>query len=145
MSGKITEFLVEEDSTVTVGQDLLKMEPGDEGGDEPAQSKPEGGARSEPQNAEEGNKDQAAPAAGKEKGASEETHKKQEEKAPGMKSSEEEKPAPRTEERTPEPKQEQKPAPTPKKGEKPASQPKAKEETPKIGKTVGSRNETRVS
>jgi 2-oxoglutarate dehydrogenase E2 component (dihydrolipoamide succinyltransferase) len=132
MSGKITEFLVEEDTTVSVGQDLLKIEPGEDGGDEPPPAKPEGGARSEPKDAEEGKKDQAAPAAGKEKGASEDTHRKQDEKAPKMKSSEEEKPAPRTQEKQPAPKKEEKPAP------------KEKEEEPKQDKVVGSRNETRV-
>ena len=142
MSGKITEFLVEEDSTVQVGQDLLKMEPGEEealGDDAPPKTKPEGGARSEPKDLEEGNKSQAAPAAGKEKGATEDTHQKQEEKAPGMKSSEEEKPAPRKEEQasTPSPKKEDKPP-----ASKPA--PKEKEEKPIMDKSVGSRNETRV-
>ena len=139
MSGKITEFLVEEDTTVSVGQDLLKIEPGDDGSpamsDEPAKSKPEGGARSEPKDLEEGNKDRAAPEAGKEKGANEDTHRKHQEKAPGMDKSEKQEPAPRKEEKAPEHKKEDKPAPAP----------KEKEEKPKLERTAGSRNESRVS
>lgn len=138
MSGKITEFLVEEDTTVSVGQDLLKIEPGDDGSpamsDEPAKSKPEGGARSEPKDLEEGNKDRAAPEAGKEKGANEDTHRKHQEKAPGMDKSEKQEPAPRKEEKAPEHKKEDKPAPAP----------KEKEEKPKLERTAGSRNESRV-
>lgn len=119
VSGTITELLAEEESTVTVGQDLLKIEPG-EGGAESSESKPQ--AKSEPKNAEEGNKDEAAPAAGKEKGAGEETLAKHEEKAPKLDKAEAEKPAPKKEEK-PAPKQE----PQPEKA------------------VVGSRNETRVS
>ncbi|OWT42220.1 2-oxoglutarate dehydrogenase E2 component (dihydrolipoamide succinyltransferase) [Cryptococcus neoformans] len=118
VSGTITELLAEEESTVTVGQDLLKIEPG-EGGAESSESKPQ--AKSEPKNAEEGNKDEAAPAAGKEKGAGEETLAKHEEKAPKLDKAEAEKPAPKKEEK-PAPKQE----PQPEKA------------------VVGSRNETRV-
>ena len=132
MSGKITEFLVEEEDTVSVGQDLLRIEPG-EGGeaakDEAPKTAPEGGARSEPKNPEEGNKDDPAPASHKEKGAGEETLKKQNEKAPALESSKEEKPAPKKE------------SPAPKKEEK--SAPKGNEESG--AKTVGSRGETRVS
>ena len=124
MAGKIVEFLVEEDSTVSVGQDLLKIEPGEGGGDA-SDSQPSGAAKSEPKEPEEGNKDQAAPEAAKEKGAPEDTHKKQEERAPGLS----DKPAP-------------KPAPAPKKEDKPA--PKDKEEQPVAQKSVGSRHETRV-
>ena len=138
MAGKITEFLVEEDSTVSVGQDLLKMEPGEGGGDA-SDSQPSGAARSEAKNAEDGNKDQAAPAAASEKGASEDTHKKQEEKAPNMSSSEQEKPAPRTDEKQGTGEQPAAPAPSPKKEEK------APKQAPKPEKAVGSRNETRVS
>lgn len=135
MSGKIIEFLVEEDSTVSVGQDLLKMEPGEGGGaDEgqpgPEASKPEGAAKSEPKDKEEGKRDEAAPAAGKEKGASEEVHKEQSEKAPNMKDAVEEKPAPKKET----------PAPKPSGGKKD----KGSDEVPAVGKSSGSRNETRV-
>lgn len=134
MSGKIVELLVEEDSTVTVGQDLLRIEPG-EGGtpekDEAPKTKPEGGARSEPKDLEEGNKDDPAPEAKKEKGASKEAHKKQEEVAPKLKDSEAEKPAPKKEEKA---------APPAPKQEKPA--PKKEEASPE--KSVGTRNETRV-
>lgn len=135
MSGKITEFLVEEDSTVSVGQDLLKMEPGEGGGEEPGPeaSKPEGAAKSEPKDKEEGKREEAAPAAGKEKGAGEQVHKEQSEKAPNMKGAEAEKP------------------PAPKKDEgkskpAPAKKDKASDEAPSTatGKSSGSRNETRV-
>lgn len=118
VSGTITELLAEEESTVTVGQDLLKIEPG-EGGAQSSEPKPQ--AKSEPKNAEEGNKDEAAPAAGKEKGAGEEALAKHEEKAPKLDKAEAEKPAPKKQEK-PSPKQE-----------------------PQPEKAVGSRNETRVS
>lgn len=117
VSGTITELLAEEDSTVTVGQDLLKIEPG-EGGAQSSESKPQ--AKSEPKNAEEGNKDEAAPAAKKEKGAGEETHAKHEEKAPKLDKSEAEKPAPKKQEKS------------------------APKQEPQPEKTAGSRNETRV-
>ena len=134
MSGKIVELLVEEDSTVTVGQDLLRIEPG-EGGtpekDEAPKAAPEGGARSEPKNLEEGNKDDHAPEAKKSKGASEEAHKKQQEVAPKLESSEEEKPAPKKEDKPAAPKKEDKPA--------------AKKEETNPAKSIGTRNETRVS
>jgi len=134
MSGKIVELLVEEDSTVTVGQDLLRIEPG-EGGtpekDEAPKAAPEGGARSEPKNPEEGNKDDPAPASHKEKGAGEGALKKQSEKAPGLESSKQEKPAPKKESSAPAPKKEEK------------SAPKGKEESG--AKAVGTRGETRVS
>ncbi|KIR32297.1 2-oxoglutarate dehydrogenase E2 component (dihydrolipoamide succinyltransferase) [Cryptococcus deuterogattii MMRL2647] len=116
VSGTITELLAEEDSTVTVGQDLLKIEPG-EGGAQSSESKPQ--AKSEPKNAEEGNKDEAAPAAKKEKGAGEETLAKHEEKAPKLDKSEAEKPAPKKEKSVP-------------------------KQEPQPEKTAGSRNETRV-
>lgn len=137
MSGKITELLVEEDSTVSVGQDLLRIEPGEgasTSGDEPPKAKPEGGARSEPKDLEEGNKDTAAPEAAKEKGADRETKQKQDEKAPGAPAAPKQEPAPRKE------KSESAP---PKKQEKPKA---AKEDsTPVVAKAPGSRNETRVS
>ncbi|WVQ70305.1 uncharacterized protein L199_008531 [Kwoniella botswanensis] len=137
MAGKIVELLAEEDSTVTVGQDLFKIEPGEGGGEgsgaasEKDKSQPSGAAKSEAKNAEEGNKDQAAPEAAKEKGASEEVHQKQDQKAPALEKSEAEKPAPKKEESAP--------APAPKKEEKPKKDEGAKQE-----KALGSRNETRV-
>ena len=138
MSGKITELLVEEDSTVTVGQDLLKMEPGeggDESGDSAPKAAPEGGARSEPKEPEEGNKEDAAPEAQKEKGASEEAKEKHEEGAKGK--SEESSTKPTSSPPKPPAKQE-KPSTPPKKDSK------SKEE-PKKERAIGSRNETRVS
>ncbi|WVW83335.1 hypothetical protein I302_105354 [Kwoniella bestiolae CBS 10118] len=136
MAGKIVELLAEEDSTVTVGQDLFKIEPGQGGGEgsgaasEADKSQPSGAAKSEAKNAEEGNRDQAAPEAAKEKGASEEVHQKQDEKAPKLEKSQEEKPAPKKEESAPKPaaKKEEKPQKEGEKGEK----------------ALGSRNETRV-
>ncbi|WVR05021.1 hypothetical protein IAU60_002033 [Kwoniella sp. DSM 27419] len=129
MAGKITELLAEEDDTVAVGQDLFKIEPGEgdgSGSSSPAakeESNPEGAARSEPKKPEEGKRDVAAPEAAKEKGASDEVKKQQDEPAPRMEKAEAEKPAPKKEEKAPAPK---------------------KEEAPKQEKTPGSRNETRV-
>jgi 2-oxoglutarate dehydrogenase E2 component (dihydrolipoamide succinyltransferase) len=133
MSGKIVELLAQEEETVQVGQDLLRIEPGEGSStksDEAPKAAPEGGARSEPKNPEEGNKEEAAPQAKKEKDAPKDTHKKQDEKAPGMQKSSEEKPAPK--------KSEEAPKPAPKK------ESASKEEAPKE-KVAGSRNETRVS
>ncbi|KAK8869969.1 hypothetical protein IAR55_000539 [Kwoniella newhampshirensis] len=134
MSGTITELLAEEDSTVAVGQDLLKIEPGEGGGGaaEAEKSQPSGAAKSEAKDADQGNKEDPAPESHKEKDAGENVQKKQEESAVGMDKSSSEKPAPRKEESAP-------PAPAPKKEEKPAK----KEEAPKE-KVAGSRNETRV-
>ena len=139
MSGTITEFLVEEDSTVAVGQDLLKMEPGEGGGSAPGPeaSEPSGAAKSEPKDKHEGKRDDAAPAAKKEKDAGEDVLKGQEEKAPdyaagGQSAAKEEKPAT---------KKDDKAAPAPKKETKPAPK---KEEKSAGPKAIGSRNETRV-
>lgn len=138
MSGTITEFLVDEDSTVTVGQDLLKMEPGEGGGDAPGPeaSKPSGAAKSEPKDKEEGKREEAAPEAGKEKDAGDKVLKQQDEKAPDyaaadQSASKQEKPAPKKEEapKKPAPKKEDKAS----KGQETAAP-----------KTPGSRNETRV-
>ncbi|WVN89029.1 uncharacterized protein L203_104245 [Cryptococcus depauperatus CBS 7841] len=120
ISGKITEFLAEEEDTVSVGQDLLRIEPGESG---PETSEPNPQAKSEAKNAEEGNKDEAAPAAAKEKGAGEKTHAQQEQSAPKLEKSEAEKPAPKQE-------------------EKPALKTEKKDVQPE--KALGSRNETRV-
>jgi 2-oxoglutarate dehydrogenase E2 component (dihydrolipoamide succinyltransferase) len=130
MSGTITEFLVEEDSTVAVGQDLLKMEPGEGGGEAPGpeSSEPAGAAKSEPKDKEEGKREEAAPEAAKEKGADKKVHEEQSEKAPKMKDAAEEKPAPKKE----------KPAPAPKKEDKSSSS------SGPAPKAPGSRNETRV-
>ncbi|TYJ54752.1 hypothetical protein B9479_004600 [Cryptococcus floricola] len=120
ISGTITELLAEEEDTVEVGADLLRIEPG-EGGSESSESKPQ--AKSEPKDAQEGKKDDPAPESHKEKNAGEETLKKHDEKAPKLEQSKEEKPAPKKE------------APKPKKEEKKEVQPE---------KALGSRNETRV-
>lgn len=135
MSGTITEFLVDEDSTVTVGQDLLKMEPGEGGGEAPASSS--GEAKSEPKDKEEGKREDAAPAAGKEKDAGDKVLKEQNEKAPDyaaadQSASKQEKPAPKKEEAAPK-------KPAPKKEDK-----SSKGQETAAPKTPGSRNETRV-
>jgi 2-oxoglutarate dehydrogenase E2 component (dihydrolipoamide succinyltransferase) len=130
MSGTITEFLVDEDSTVEVGQDLLRMEPGEGSGDSapgPEASSPSGAAKSEPKDKEEGKREEAAPAAGKEKNAGEDVKKEQDEKAPSYAAKDA--PAPKSDEK-PAPKKESKPAP--------------KKEESAAPKTPGSRNETRV-
>ncbi|KAK4689952.1 2-oxoglutarate dehydrogenase E2 component (dihydrolipoamide succinyltransferase), partial [Tremellales sp. Uapishka_1] len=134
-SGKITELLAEEDDTVAVGQDLLKIEPGEDSG---SSSSGKTQASSEPKQAQEGKRDEAAPEAEKQKDAGEEKQVKQEENAPGMKGNKEEK-QPVKESAPPKeaaPKKES--APAPKKEEK-----STKEEAPKE-KVAGSRNETRV-
>jgi len=132
MSGTITEFLVDEDSTVTVGQDLLKMEPGEGGGSPP----PSGQANSEPKDKEEGKREDAAPAAGKEKDAGEKVLKEQSEKAPDyaaadQSASKQEKPAPKKEE-------------APKKAAPKKEDKSSKGQETAAPKTIGSRNETRV-
>lgn len=133
MSGTITEFLVDEDSTVTVGQDLLKMEPGEGGGEAPAS----GQAKSEPKDKEEGKREDAAPEAKKEKDAGEKVLSEQNEKAPDyaaadQSASKQEKPAPKKEEAAPK-------KPAPKKEEK-----SSKGQESAAPKAVGARNETRV-
>jgi 2-oxoglutarate dehydrogenase E2 component (dihydrolipoamide succinyltransferase) len=137
MSGTITEFLVDEDSTVTVGQDLLKMEPGEGGGS----SSSSGQANSEPKDKEEGKREDAAPEAQREKDAGEKTLKEHDEKAPDyaaadMSSSKQEKPAPKKEEA---PKKEAK-----KEESKKAAPKKDNSAPPAAPKAIGSRNETRV-
>ncbi|ODN73490.1 hypothetical protein, variant [Cryptococcus amylolentus CBS 6039] len=120
ISGTITELLAQEEDTVEVGADLLRIEPG-EGGSESSESKPQ--AKSEPKEAQEGKRDDPAPESHREKNAGEENLKKHDEKAPKLEQSKEEKPAPKQE------------APKPKKEEKKEVQPE---------KALGSRNETRV-
>lgn len=156
-SGKITEFLANEDDTVAVGQGLLRMEKGEgkgggNEGDSAPKAAPEGGARSEPKDLGEGNKDDVAPGGEKLKGAPEDTHAKQAEKAPAMEDSEHQKPAQRVDEgdkSKPAPKKEEAPKPAPKQESKPVkkeeSKPAKKEEGASGPKSVGTRNETRVN
>ncbi|KAF1351873.1 dihydrolipoyllysine-residue succinyltransferase [Delphinella strobiligena] len=115
-AGTIKEFLVNEEDTVTVGQDIVKMEPGDApaGGKEEAKSEPK-----EP--ASDKQETSSQPEGGKEKEAAKE----------------EKKPEPKKEE----PKQESKPAPAPKQEKKP--EPK-KDDKPKQESAYGSREERRV-
>lgn len=123
MSGTITELLAAEEDTVAVGQDLLKIEPG-EAGESSGEDKPQ--AKSEPKNPEEGKRDVAAPAAKKER-ADDATEKRQDQQAPSMSKPEESKPAP-------------------KKEAAPAKKETSKKEAQKSSeaKVAGSRGETRV-
>lgn len=116
-AGTIKEFLVNEGDTVTVGQDLVKLEPGSggSGGEKQAKEEPK-----EP--AKEDQKTSSQPEGQQEK----EAPKKEEKPAP-----KEEKPAPK--------KEESKPAPAPKKEEKPA--PKQGEQQKAV---PGNREERRV-
>lgn len=119
-AGTIKEFLVNEGDTVTVGQDLVKLEPGSggSGGDKQAKEEPKEPAKKEQETSSqpEGQQEKEAP------------KEKKEESKPAPK---EEKPAPK--------KEESKPAPAPKKEEAP-KQPEGQQE-----KAVpGNREERRV-
>lgn len=121
-AGTIKELLVNEEDTVTVGQDLLKMELGGE----PSGGKQEE-AKSEPKEAASSSQETSSqPEGGKEKEAP------KEEKKPEPKK-EESKPEP------PKPKEETKPAPPPKKPE-----PKKEESKPAQDGPFGNRDERRV-
>lgn len=124
-AGTIKEFLVNEEDTVTVGQDLLKLELGGE----PSGGKKEE-AKSEPKDAASTSQDTSSqPDGGKEKEAP------KEEKKPEPKK-EEPKPEP------PKPKEETKPAPPPKQEKKPEPR---KDEKPAQEGPFGQREERRVS
>lgn len=119
-AGTIKEFLANEEDTVTVGQDLLKLELGGapEGGKkEEASSEPKDAAPSEQPTSSQ-------PEGGKEKEAS----------------TEQSKPEPPKQESKPEPKKDDKPAP-PKQDKKP--EPK-KDDKPAQSSPFGSREERRV-
>ncbi|KAI5196363.1 dihydrolipoamide succinyltransferase [Aureobasidium subglaciale] len=116
-AGTIKEFLVNEEDTVTVGQDLLKMELG---------GAPSGGK------AEQANEEPKAPASDKQETSSQPDGGKEKE-AP-----KESKPEPKKEE----PKKADKPAPAPKKEEK-KTEPK-KDSKPQEESAYGSREERRV-
>lgn len=119
-AGTIKELLVNEEDTVTVGQDLLKMELGGE---------PSGGKK------EEGKSEPKEPASSEQETSSQPEGGKEKE-AP----KEEKKPEPKKEESKPEPpkpKEETKPKPPPK------SEPK-KDEKPAQESPFGSREERRV-
>lgn len=115
-AGTIAEFFVSEEDTVTVGQDLLKLELG---------SAPEGGASKPP--AETAGEEAKAPADAGE-GASKKTDESPQQPAP----KEEPKPAPKKEE-------------GPKEAPKPASAPaSASSKAPSSGWPMGNRTEQRV-
>ncbi|KAF2121713.1 dihydrolipoyllysine-residue succinyltransferase component of 2-oxoglutarate dehydrogenase-like protein complex [Lophiotrema nucula] len=131
-AGTIKEFLVSEEDTVTVGQDLVKLEPGGE---------PAGGAKQEA-------KDEPKEPASKEQETSSQPKGGQEDAKPA----EEKKPAPPREESKPAPpKEESKPAPPPQKSDSKPAQPPSKPEPKKETKAEepkqsqpGSRDERRV-
>lgn len=132
-AGTIKEFLVNEEDTVNVGQDIVKMETGGKpSGDkaEKAGSEPKDAASSEQETSSQ-------PEGGKEKESS------KEEKKPEPKKDEpkqESKPAPKQESmpEPPKPKEETKPAPPAKKSDK-------KDDKPKQESAYGNRDERRVS
>lgn len=88
MSGTITEFLANEDDTVAVGQDLLKIEPGEGGGGAPAPKEDKPAAPKEDPPAKEEVKpdasvaDKAKPEAPKKEEAPKPAPAKQEKPAP---------------------------------------------------------------
>ncbi|KAG8810068.1 2-oxoglutarate dehydrogenase complex E2 component [Serendipita sp. 399] len=121
-AGKIVELLAKEEDTVTVGQDLFRIEAG------------EGGAAPK----EESSKDEASPPPKKDEAAPPPPDKKADKEAAEPTTP----PPPRKEV-----KEEPKPAPKPKDGEPSASKPKPKESAaapPASPPVPGSRNETRV-
>lgn len=126
-AGTIKEFLVNEEDTVTVGQDLVKLELGGE---------PSGGSKqeatSETKEAASEEQDTASQPSGEQ-----EQSKPQEESKPN----EEEKPVPppKQESKPEPPKQEQKPTPPPKQESKPAPPKEEPKQT-----QPGSREERRV-
>jgi len=123
-AGTIKEFLAKEEDTVTVGQDLVKLELGGE----PAQ-KSEKPAKEEPKEAASKEQETASDKSG-EKGPQPKQETKPEPK-------EESKPEPKKEESKPgPPKQESKPAP---KEESKGKESESKQESP-----YGSRNENRI-
>lgn len=115
-SGTIKEFLVSEEDTVTVGQEIVKMAEG-EGGEKTAGEEPKEPASEEQPSASE---------------------KPEKEKEP-------EKPAPEPKEEKPAPK-EDKPSPPPKPSSKPAAPKKEepKKDAPKDKEAFGNRGENRV-
>jgi len=127
-AGTIKEFLVSEGDTVTVGQEIAKLEPG-EGGSGGAQD-----AKQEPK----------APASEDQPTSSDPEPKKEEPKKEEPKK--EEAPPPKKEEKPAPPKEEKKPAPPPKE-EKKAPPKEGKDEKAGIDSPYGkgTRNENRVS
>ncbi|TDL13620.1 dihydrolipoyllysine-residue succinyltransferase 1 [Rickenella mellea] len=113
-AGKITELLAKEEDTVTVGQDLFKLEPG------------EGGSSSKPS-------EEPAPQQEKQESSKEKT-----ESAPPPPAPKAEKQPPPEQSKQPAP-----PAPSKESGKKP-SQDSSKPAPPAQAKAFGNRNETRV-
>jgi 2-oxoglutarate dehydrogenase E2 component (dihydrolipoamide succinyltransferase) len=120
-AGTIKEFLANEEDTVTVGQDLVKLELGGE---------PSGGDKQEA-------KQEVKEPASSDQGTSSQPEGETEQSRP------EEKSEPKKQESKPEPKQESKSAPAP---SKPTPPPKEKKDAePKKESAPGSREERRVS
>lgn len=125
-AGTIKEFLAKEEDTVTVGQDLVKMELGGEPG----------------QKAEKGSEEPKEPASGSQETSSQPQGGKEESKPePPKQESQPEQPKQKEEPKPAPPKQESKPAP-PKQEPKPA--PKKDSEQSKVESPYGSREERRV-
>ncbi|KAJ9093384.1 hypothetical protein QFC21_006414 [Naganishia friedmannii] len=116
MSGTITEFLANEDDTVSVGQDLLRIEPGEEGasGGAPAAKEEKPAASKEDPPAKDDTKPDSSVA------------EKSEAKSPAQE----------------QPKKQEAPKPALAKSEKPAPKDNTKQAVEQ--KVAGSRNETRV-
>ena len=132
-AGVIKEFLAKEEDTVTVGQDLVKMDAGaDGGGDQKASSEPK------------------SPSADSQETSSQPEGQKEEKSAEPPKPKEEPKPEPPKQQEQPKPKQEDKPAP--KQEDKPKPKPsqdvskasKPQDVQPKVESAYGSREEHRV-
>lgn len=125
-AGTIKEFLANEEDTVTVGQELVKLELGGEPG----------------QSAQKGGEEPKSPASDAQETSSQPEGQK-EEKA-SQPQQQESKPEPPKQESKPEPpKQESKPAPPKKEESKPAPK-KPQEEKPKVESPYGTREEHRV-
>ncbi|GAB7337390.1 hypothetical protein MBLNU457_g2735t2 [Dothideomycetes sp. NU457] len=127
-AGTIKEFLVNEEDTVTVGQDLVKLETGGSGG-----GKKEEKGTSEPKEpAPEKQETSSQPEGGKEKEAPKKEEPKKEESKPDPPKQQESKPEP--------PKQKEEPKPQPKKEAPKKEEPsKSQEQGP-----FGNREERRV-
>lgn len=140
-AGTIKEFLVKEEDTVTVGQDLLKLELG---GDSSSEGK-EVEAKQEPK--APASSDQATssqPEGGQEQSKPQQQAPKQEEKKPESPKAEKKPEPPIQETKAPPPKQETK-TPPPKQETKPQP-PKKDTEQPRMSDSpFGSREERRVS
>ncbi|EMC99635.1 hypothetical protein BAUCODRAFT_30005 [Baudoinia panamericana UAMH 10762] len=134
-AGTIKEFLAKEEDTVTVGQDLVRLELGGEPG----------------QKAEKGKEEPKSPASGAQETSSQPDGQKEESKPEPKQESkpespkQESKPEPPKQESKPQPpKQESKPEPPKQKEESKQPQKLPSEQSPKVESPYGSREERRV-